>query len=170
MLKQNKNWYLVYCKPKKEFLAKEHLARQCYEVYLPLARFQARRRGKYNAVIRPLFPRYLFICLVDDDNWQPIRFTQGVHSLVQFGATAGRVPTTLISTLKAAENAEGLQELAAPSMQIGAKVSITQGPMAGYDAVFMAQNDKQRITVLLEIMGRYTRIHLEQDAVRPADD
>ena len=65
-----KSWYLIYSKPRGEELAKTHLERQGYEVYLPLILGRIKRRGRTEKSIQPMFPRYLFIHLSDQtDDW-----------------------------------------------------------------------------------------------------
>ena len=99
-----KSWYLVYTKPRQEALAQANLERQDYGVYLPKVRQMRRRRGKQEAVVEPLFPRYLFIHLdTQSDNWGPIRSTFGVASLVRFGSEPAQVPDELVAHLNLAD-------------------------------------------------------------------
>ena len=144
--------------------------RQGYEVYLPLAKKKKPRR--HTKIDRtPLFPRYLFIRLdKETDLWQPIRSTRGVHSLVRFGAEAGRVPNELVSALKAKESDDGLHTIPEPMLMPGTKVNITDGPMAGYEALYMQQDARLRVTLLLEIMGHHTRVQVASDSIEPASD
>ncbi len=81
-----RSWYLIYAKPRMEPVAEEHLTRQGYGVYLPRVRATHRLRGRYRERVDPLFPRYLFIHLDQcNDNWGPIRSTQGVAGMVRPG-------------------------------------------------------------------------------------
>src|SRR4029077_2506147 len=131
-----KAWYLVYCKPRQEQVAKVNLERQSFSAYLPLAHQFRRRRGQRIAVIEPLFPRYLFIHLsTQTDNWAPIRSTLGVSSLVRFGAQAAVVPNDLIRLLQSRDDPEGVHELPAPDYQSGDRVRVAEGVMQGYAGI-----------------------------------
>lgn len=161
-------WYLVYTKPKQEYVAKENLERQGFSIYLPLSREVNGRRSTRDAV-GPLFSRYLFICLDRErDNWSPIRSTLGVVKLVQFGGMPLAVPPELIGTIQAREQSDGYVEIAARKFLAGEKVRIVDGPMAGLEAVFLAKNSRERVTVMLNIVGNQTRISLPTELIAPA--
>ncbi len=158
-------WYLVYTKPRQEPLAQQHLQRQGYPTYLPLARHPRRRRGRRTYITEAFFPRYLFIHLDSaNDNWAPIRSTIGVSSLVRFGQQPAAVPDDLIAKLRARENPEGLQEILV-DYRAGDHVRIHDGPMAGYEGIFIARNGEERVILLLDMMGKQARLQVDIDAI-----
>lgn len=162
-------WYLVYCKPRQELTARRNLERQGYATYLPLARQGRRRGGRVSSVVAPMFPRYLFIRLNEQtDNWGPIRSTIGVVSLVRFGALPAAVPDRLVALLRAREDEKGIQVLPLAQFRRGAKVRITDGGFAGYEGVFLARSGRERVTVLLEVLGRHTRATVELASIEPS--
>lgn len=164
-----KNWYLVYAKPRQEPVAQTNLARQGYEIYLPLIRQPRKRQGRRVAVIAPMFPRYLFIHLDSEtDNWSPIRSTLGVVSIVRFGQVPARVPDELIALLHRHEDAQGLQLLPVDEFRHGAKVRLTDGPMMGYEGIYLAKTSKDRVIVLLDILGRRSRAVVDAAYLEPA--
>lgn len=152
-------WYLIYSKPRQEGVALENLKRQGYDAYLPLIRTRRRRQGQYVSLVEPMFPRYLFIRLSDQtDNWGPIRSTLGVSALVRFGDLPAQVPDRLIGALKSREDASGIQQLAVPDFKPGDRVRIAEGPMAGYEGIFQARSSRERVVVLLDVVGQATRV------------
>ena len=154
-------WYLVYSKPRQEGVAVENLKRQGYDTYLPLIRNRRRRQGQYVVLVEPMFPRYLFIRLSDQtDNWGPIRSTLGVSSLVRFGELPARVPDGLIDTLQSREDEGGVQQLETPDFRPGERVRIAEGPMAGYEGIFQARSSKERVVVLLDVVGKAMRVQM----------
>lgn len=162
-------WYLVYCKPRQETTAQRNLQRQQYVTYLPRVRQARRRAGRQISLITPMFPRYLFINLDrENDNWGPIRSTLGVVSLVRFGSAPAAVPDDLVELLRQREDAEGIQVLPVEQYQRGAKVRITEGGFAGYEGVFLARSGRERVTVLLQVLGRGTRAQVDLGAIEPA--
>ena len=71
-------WYLIATKPRQEAVALLNLERQGYRVQLPKVELRKRRRGKWQEVIEPLFPGYLFVALATGvDDTAPIRSTVG---------------------------------------------------------------------------------------------
>jgi len=169
MSRSIRQWYLVYTKPRAERVAREHLERQGYDVYLPMMRQLRRRGGRRTTVVSPMFPRYLFIHLgTDVDNWSPIRSTRGVASLVQFGQRPGCAPAGLIDLLRSREDESGVQVIPGDEYRLGARIRMVEGGMKGYEGVYLARNSRDRIVVLLDIMGRHTRANVDVSAVEPA--
>jgi len=161
-------WYLVFSKPQRERLALENLERQNYQVYLPLVRNRRRVGGRYRSLIEPMFPRYLFIQL-DDENqdWGPIRSTLGVAKLVRFGMTPARLPDALLQLLREREDELGIQILPAQELQAGDRVRIVEGVMAGYEALYQSSSGSERAILLLEIAERSAQITIKQDSIEP---
>jgi transcriptional antiterminator RfaH len=160
---RDKSWYLIFTKPRQEEVALANLTRQGYGVYLPRLRHW-RKRGKRLLVVEPLFPRYLFIHLNSHtDNWTPIRSTLGVMSLVRFGTEPARVPDDLVAHLKSRENDEALHEWAEPKLAVGDRVRVAEGPLAGYEGVLLAKSGRERVTLLLDILGSQVRAQLARD-------
>jgi transcriptional antiterminator RfaH len=163
-----KSWYLVYAKPRQEVVAQTNLARQGYETYLPLVHRVRKQRGRRVPTIGPMFPRYLFIQLdTRTDNWGPIRSTLGVISLVRFGQKAAQVPDDLVAKLRQREDAHGVQVLPSEEYQRGAPVRITEGSFAGYEGVFLAKSGRDRVVLLLDILGKHTRAVVGAESIEP---
>lgn len=163
-----KSWHLIHTKPRQEELAKEHLERQNYSVYLPMAVVRRKRRGKSVRVVEAMFLRYLFIHLSNEtDDWGPIRSTIGVSSLIRFGIEPAKIPQTLIDALIARENSEGIHELPVKDFEHGQEVVISEGPFEGYEALFATYEPKERVSLLLKIAGKTVKIQLKQDLIEP---
>jgi transcriptional antiterminator RfaH len=135
---------------------------------LPRVRETRRRAGQRIQVIAPLFPRYLFIRLDQEfDNWGPIRSTLGVVSLVRFGQLPARVPDQLLALLHGREDAEGLQAIEPQPLKIGARVRVATGSLAGYEGIFLAKTARERVVVLLDILGKATRTQMDALDIEP---
>jgi len=154
-------WYLVYSKSRQERVAKLNLERQGYETYLPLIHFPRRRLGKRYTAIEPMFPRYLFIHLnIHSDNWSPIHSTVGVIKLIRFGQEPAKVPDELVDMIRERDDVDGIQELPTYEYKQGDRVQIVDGPMQGYEGIYLARSGNDRVIVLLELMGRHARVRV----------
>lgn len=160
-----RNWFLLTSKPHKDELAEMHLRNQGYDVYRPLAKRLRKQRGKMITRIESLFPRYLFIHLDNgiNDNWAPIRSTQGVNGFVRFGADAAQVPDGLIDGLKSQEKLLGERAIDLDRYHKGDKVIITDGPFKGLRGIFERYDGEERVMILLEILHKQTTL-----AISPA--
>jgi len=158
------HWYLVHSKVRQEQVALANLERQGYLCFLPMLNAEKLRRGKLQVVQEPLFPRYLFIRLdthTQSQSWSPIRSTLGVSRLVMFGQTPGRVGDDLIEQLQAQHTT---QSPAQALFQPGDRVTITQGPFAGLEAIYHMPCGEERVMVLLDILSKQVKM-----TVSPAD-
>jgi transcriptional antiterminator RfaH len=87
--------------------------------------------------------------------------------LVQFEGYAAPVPATVIYELKRRvadiEAAGGFQF---EGLKQGDPVRITQGPLAGYDAIFdLRRSGSERVQLLLDILGRQVRAQVSAGAI-----
>lgn len=165
-----KRWYLVHTKPRKEIVAEQNLQRQGYELYLPLIQQPRRRCGHWVEVIKPLFPRYLFVRLrIGYDNIHSIRYTTGVRDLVRFTEEPSVVPDQIVESLRrTADCNTGLHRSKRPLFEPGDAVIIDEGPLAGLQAIFLAETGQERAIILLNMLGRENRATIERDVLRLA--
>lgn len=164
-----KSWYLIYTKAKGENLAQQNLDRQGFITYLPLMRRNKRIRGKYQPIIEALFPRYLFIQLdTKADNWMPIRSTIGVSNMVRFGSTPAQVPQSLVDELLLYTDEDGVRVESEKTYKRGEEIEFIEGAMSGYRAIFEKYVSTERIAVLLDIVGKHTRMLVSKHDIQIA--
>ncbi len=156
-----KQWYAVQCKPKQDERAETELLNQGFEVFRPRLRYRRRIRQRYRVVVESMFPRYLFVHLDDhEEDWSPIRSTRGVTGLVRMGGIAPAVPAAVIEALRARADAENCIDLQpADAFAANDRVLITEGPLAGFEALFSARNSQERVVVLLNLMKVTLPVH-----------
>ena len=161
------HWYVIYTKPRQEQRALLNLQRQGYDCYLPMFPAEKLRRGALKVVQEPLFARYLFIQLgvgQSAQSWAPIRSTQGVSRLVTFGAEPARVHPELIEILRTQIETQGDEP--ARLFSQGDRVQIKEGPLAGLQAVYQMADGECRAMVLIEILGKLSKLTLEPANLR----
>lgn len=165
-------WYLLQCKPREVFRAVGHLHNQGYEAFAPTLSREVVRRGKRETVVEPLFPHYCFVLLSDvADNWAPIRSTRGVTRLVRFGELPLAVPETVMVALQAREAAIQTGITAPQALfEPGQQVTISDGPLAGLEAVFEARDGDERVILLLKLLHQQQRVHLPVAHVQAVKD
>ncbi len=150
-------WYLLQCKPREELRAKINLENQGYNTFLPQIATSIKTQQGYTKTSTPLFPGYLFIKLNNTtDNWAPVRSTRGVNKLVRFGQNTAVVPKKVIKAIKQQIMHQDHDKIYPFSK--GDKVTIVSGPFNELQAVFDCRNGQKRAWVLLELMGKWQRI------------
>jgi len=160
-------WYVVQTQPNSENKAITHLSRQGFKTYLP--RFLKRRRHarRVEVVPAPLFPRYLFVEIdVAIQRWRSIYSTVGVSQLVCTGDTPTPVSDRVISLLKCREDAAGFIELEGrPPFRVGEEVRVLDGAFSDCLGIYDGMSDRNRIAILLDLLGRKVRVLLDVERV-----
>jgi transcriptional antiterminator RfaH len=165
----DRNWYLIYTKSRQEEIARDNLERQGYTTYLPMLSLEKRVRGKYQPRLEVMFPRYLFVRLnTTTDNWLPIRSTIGVQKLVEFGGIPARAPDQLILELQHNEQRYNEQLQNRPGFCYGDAVEFVTGSLQGYKAMFEKYVSRDRVAVMLNIIGEYTRTFVSRHDLQRA--
>ena len=165
-LEEGEQWYVVYAQPHGEASAALHLRAQNFRTFLPLLSKTVRHARKSVTVLRPLFPRYLFVVLdLGRDQWRAVNGTRGVTSLVMNGGMPGPVSRGQIETLLASSTPEGEIRF---EMAPGSRVRLVEGPFAGQLGILRDLDRSGRIRVLIEMMGSYVPAELGSRGVVPA--
>jgi transcriptional antiterminator RfaH len=163
-------WYVVHAQPSREALAVAHLERQGFPAFLPQVARTVRHARQVRQVLRPLFPRYLFVSLdVATVRWRAVRSTIGVSGLIMEGdrpraAPAGRVE----GRVAAADGAGGFDF--SKQLAVGGQVRFLNGPMADRLGRIVELTGAARVRVLLEMLGTEREVEVDAGNLLPAKD
>jgi transcriptional antiterminator RfaH len=148
-------WFAVVTKPRSEAVAEEHLLRQGYHCLLPRVRRMLRNAAGFKTRIESLFPNYLFLRADPERvSLAPVRSTRGAIGLVRFGAEPVRVPDSVIERIQSRIDLEdGLVRLATPELRPGQGIRVMDGPLLGWEGIFLATEGMDRVRLLLELLG-----------------
>jgi len=158
------SWFAVYTKPRQEHIALENLERQAFHCFLPMAINPYQRRSEKKRRIEPLFPRYLFLHAVpNQQSLGPVRSTRGVATLVRFGQKLASMPEQVIEAINDRCDEEGLVQLDPVPVEPGDKVRVFDGPLAGLEGIFKERKGEKRALLMAKLLG--TESTLEVDAL-----
>ena len=157
------NWFAVYTKPRQEHIALENLERQGFRCFLPMAVNPYQRRSASKPRIEPLFPRYLFLnAIADQQSLGPVRSTRGVCSLVRFGMQLVTVREPVIQTIERRRDPEtGLIQLDPVPVRVGDKVKVFDGPLAGLEGIFRERKGSNRALLLMKMLGTESTVEVD---------
>ena len=160
-------WCAVQTHVRSEDKAAFHLRRQDYDVFLPKHLKRRKHARRIDWVSAPLFPRYLFVAIDPDTMpWWAIRSTVGVGSLICFGDSPAGVPENIITEIKPRQDENGMAKLHAGSaFKRGDRVKIIDGPLNDVEGLFESPTDKERVTLLLNLLGIEVRVHVPLETV-----
>jgi transcription antitermination factor NusG len=184
-----KSWYVVHNAAGNDKRALDLLNRSSFEVYYPAVATmrlvpknklsQKQRRSMipfYTRILTPFFPRYFFVHFdLARGDWHDIFAMAGVHGILFTDDSPkplpAPVPDRVIAGIQACEidgaipAATRTQEFA---YRIGDRVKITDGPLAGHNAVVdklpkccLADLDEcSRLELLVSLFGRKTLVEI----------
>jgi len=158
-------WFVVQLKPNAEAIAKRNLLRQGMQIFAPFEEVTARKARKLVQTARRCFRDISLSALTQEVvRWRTVNSTLGVNRLVSFAEDRpAQVPLGLISSLMRRCDPSG--KLLPPRFLHGGDVvRVTNGPFADFIGTVEQIAPDQRIWVLLDILGKNTRV-----AIRSAD-
>lgn len=164
-IEAGQRWYAIQTKPLKERDVAKRLTDLGLEVFLPWLRTRRRVGSRHQWVLVPLFPGYLFSFLDMVASGKSARYSPGVKDFLKFGSQLAEVRQEIIDALRE-RCPEGVAQMDLVSAKPGDAVRINEGPFSGLEAVFeKSLKGSERVAVLLDILGRQTRIELPAEAI-----
>lgn len=163
-------WYVAQTQPNAEAKAVTHLNRQGFVTYLPRYLKRRRHARRVDNVPAPLFPRYLFVEIdTAAQRWRSIYSTVGVSQLIGNADTPTAVEVEVIAALKAREGDNGLIKLdQRPSFRVGDPVRVMDGVFSDCLGLYDGMPDRERVTILLDLLGRKVRVMVDAGSVAAA--
>ena len=163
-------WFVAHTQPQAECRALVNLQRQGFDAYLPRYLKRRRHARKVELAPTPLFPRYVFVAIdMHRQRWLSIRSTIGVSRLVGHSDAPLPVPAGVVEGLQRRHDLEGFVRLApAAGLKVGDKVRVLGGAFEECLGLFEKLSDEQRVTILLDLLGRKVRVSLDCDLIAAA--
>jgi len=165
----SKEWFILQFKSNSHHLAAKNLNRQGFKTFLPLHDSTSRKLSRFITTSKPLFPGYMFIQFDRaESNWHKINNTYGVSSLVTFNSTLKSIPATFVNNLMKRYDLSG-KLLPIEKLKKGDSVNVSSGPFTNFIATVEKYEDDQRIWVLLDLMGRKSKVQANLDTLQPTN-
>lgn len=132
-----------------------------FDVIVPTRNIITVKGGKREAVKEKIFPGYLLIRMIlDDDSWLLVRTTRGVTSFIGVGDKPTPISEKEVEAIK--KFMEMKEQLYKSSFAVGEAVKIIDGPFAEFlGTVDSTDQARGKIKVLVSIFGRETPVELD---------
>jgi transcriptional antiterminator RfaH len=152
-------WTVVQVESQCEHVVRLLLMRARYQTYMP--RIRDRRR------VAPLFPGYVFVRIVD--RWYPVVWTVGVVRLLMSGDQPACLSEKIMHEIRKREDRDGYVKLPSPTngLRKGQHVRITRGSFEGQIALCEGMSGKDRVWVLLNMLGQKVPVELSGRDLEP---
>lgn len=166
----NAKWYVVHtysghenkvAHTLKQRIESEHLEDKIFDVLVPMQDKIEIRSGKKATVKEKIFPGYILVRMVlDDESWLAVRTTQGVTSFVGMGNKPTPISDAEVATIVkfTQEEAPTFKQVFTPDDT----VKIVDGPFADFiGKVDNVDEERGKVKVLVSIFGRETPVELD---------
>lgn len=162
-----KSWFVAHTHAQSERKAAFNLQQQGFSVYLPVHLKLRRHARRRDWIAAPLFPRYLFVAFdPENEQWRSVRSTIGVACLICNGDHPIAVPQRVVDEIRAREDANGYVVVnRLLGLRSGQRVRVLTGAFADQVGIFQAETDRDRVHVLLELLGRLVKVEVPLDAI-----
>lgn len=159
-------WYALYVHSRAEKKVHALLLEKGYESYLPLVVTLKKWSDRMKKVEEPLFKSYLFV-RADVRKYYEVVDLPGVTRFVSFEHKPVVVPENQIVAIKkyCDDYTEDEQPVKEEELHEGQLVRITSGPMTGLTGRLASADNKRRLVVYIESVGRYLPINIPRTKV-----
>ena len=165
----SKDWFILQFKSNSHQQAAKNLNRQGFETFLPLHNSTSRKLSRFINDSKPLFPGYMFVRFDRaESQWHKINNTYGVSRLITFNSILKSIPTIFVDHLMKRYDLSG-KLLPIQKLKKGDQVEVLKGPFANFIATVEKYEADQRIWILMDLMGRKTKIQTPSDNLTLSD-
>ncbi len=164
------HWYVVHtysgheakvAATLKQRIESQKLSDKILDILVPTQDKIEIKEGKKSTVKEKIFPGYLLINMVLDDNtWLAVRTTPGITGFIGTANKPTPLPEAEVETIKRFMNLEAPKFKTAFSQ--GEAVKITDGPFAEFlGTISEIDEEKGKLKILVSIFGRETPVELD---------
>lgn len=145
----------------KQRVEAEHLEERIIDVLVPTQDKIEIKGGKKTEVKEKIFPGYILVKMVLDDNtWLAVRTTQGVTSFVGIGNKPTPIPESEVQSIVKFTQIQ--QPTFKQVFSVNDTVKIVDGPFAEFiGKIDSVDEEKGKVRVLVSIFGRETPVELD---------
>ena len=159
------NWYAVYTWAHHERRVAEMMAQRQIRGFLPVYRSLRRWKDRRKEIELALFPSYVFVHLALRDRVRVLEIP-GVVDMV--GAKGKPTPLANREIECFQRGVEGCVRIHPhPFLQVGRRVRIRCGSMAGLEGILIRRKDGPRLVVSIEILMRSVAVEVDETDVEP---
>jgi transcriptional antiterminator RfaH len=152
-------WAVARLQPRHERAGLINLGLQGYELYYPRVRERRMSHGRRIEVRPPLFWGYAFF-VVENGQWYSARWSIGIMGVLMHGIKPARVADHIIDDLHKRERNGAIELPRRDGFKPGDQVRILQGPFTGHLALYAGMRPRQRVEILLQLLGGEQRVTL----------
>ena len=161
----SQRWFALRVKTGHEKPVSAGVGSKGFEHFLPLHQHRRRWSDRMKSTEVPLFPGYLF-CRLNVERRIALLTIPGVMHFVGMGKVPIPIPDSEVEGIQTALRAGRFAE-PWPFLQVGQRVRLECGPLAGLEGLLINIRDEHRIVVSVNLLRRSLAVEIERDWVDP---
>jgi transcription antitermination factor NusG len=159
------SWYALYTCPRHEKRVAEQIEQRRISCFLPLYRSVRRWKDRRKELELALFPGYVFVRVGMQDRLRVLQLPSVVR-FVSFNGQPVPLPEAEIESLR--RGLDGCVRMAPhPYLQVGRRVRVSNGPMAGLEGILRRRKEGLRLVVSIEMLMRSVAVEVDEADVDP---
>src|SRR5215472_1850040 len=159
----SQSWFALRVKSRSEQLVSTMIRNKGFEEFVPMYSSRRRWSDRMKSIECPLFPGYVF-CRLDPRNRLPLLTVPGVMHFVGIGQIPVPIDEQEIAAIQAAVRS-GLTAEPWPYVEIGQKVRLEEGPLAGLEGICVGHSKQQRLIVSVTLLRRSVAVTVDREWV-----
>jgi len=160
-------WFALQTRPRWERYVSNALENKGYEPFLPLYMCRRLWSDRIKEIEFPLFDGYVFCRLNLEERRTPVLTTPGVRQIMGIGRIPVPIPDSEIDAVRSIV-ASGLAAQPWPSIQVGQRVRIRLGSLAGVEGIYAASKKRHQVVVTVELLNRSVAVEVDQAWIEAA--
>lgn len=158
-------WFALWTRSRHEQVVREQLVQKHVEAFLPTVTRWSRWKDRKKKVDWPLFPGYCFARFNPTDRL-PILKCSGVVSIISFEGEPAPIPDREIDGVRQLVESD-LAYDPCPLIHEGMMVEVVHGPLKGVVGRLMRKNERARLVLSVDLIGRAVSVEVDAADVRP---
>jgi transcriptional antiterminator RfaH len=152
-----KKWLVATYKINEVKRLEGNLFNQKFEYYLPkITTTKINSKSK----VEMLFPGYIFVN-TNLENYSTLKYTKGIKNIIKFGDNISCISYEEIEAMKMVEKRSKTNPVVS-QIKIGQDVLITKGSLRGIIAKVCSLPSKERVGILLSLLGSIRRVSISE--------
>ena len=152
-------WYATYTCARHEKHVRKQLEERGINCFLPLYRSVRRWKDRQKELELALFPGYVFVHIGPEDRLRVLQ-TPSVVRFVCFSGYPAALDDGEIESLRSGiANSARLEPY--PYRQVGRKVHVKYGPLAGIEGILVRTKEKLRVVLSIDLIMRSVAVEVD---------
>ena len=152
-----KKWLIASYKSNEVKRVERNLSNQKFDFYLPKITI---KKISANPIVEVIFPGYIFVN-TSLENYSALKYTKGIKNIVKFGDNISCLSSEEIEAMQMAEKRSKINPVVS-QIKIGQEVMIAKGSLSGIIAKVCSLPSKERVGILLSLLGSTRRVSISE--------